>query len=246
VSLDKIPSKVCRDCGLEKALAEFWASKVSSDGRALYCIPCFKLRNTASAIRRAARDGRELRTRRPRPAGIPQGHKFCPRCEAVLPLEDFVRNRTTKSGYGGYCRPCQNAKAAESIARRHGSTRHYHLRQRYGIGADVVDLMLETQGWRCLICAAGLTSKTAHVDHDHATGAVRGILCFNCNGGLGQFRDNPARLRRAADYVSCGSIFVVSHAEWRARKVPATADPESPLERALRARLADADFGTAS
>jgi Recombination endonuclease VII len=234
--LDKTPSKVCRDCLLEKPAAEFWASKVSPDGRAPYCIPCFKIRNTASGVRRAAREGRTIRTRQPRPAGIPEGYRFCPRCEEVLPQDRFVRNRTTKSGYGSYCRPCQNAKASESIARRHGSTRHYHLKQRYGIGADEVELMLDAQRWRCLICAAGLTAKTAHVDHDHATGAVRGILCFNCNGGL----------RRAADYVSCGSVFVLSHAEWRARTRPATADPASPLERILHARLADADFGTAS
>jgi hypothetical protein len=246
MSLDKTPSKVCRDCLVEKPAAEFWASKVSPDGHAPYCIPCFKIRNTASAVRRAAREGRTIRTRRPRPAEIPAGYRFCPRCEEVLPQDRFVRNRTTKSGFGSYCRPCQNAKTSESIARRHGTTRHYHLKQRYGIGADVVELMLDAQKWRCLICATGLTAKTAHVDHDHATGAVRGILCFNCNGGLGQFRDNPAWLRQAADYVSCGPLYVVSHAEWRARRRPTNPDPASPFERILRARLADADFGSAS
>ncbi|WP_245712906.1 endonuclease domain-containing protein [Micromonospora nigra] len=40
-----------------------------------------------------------------------------------------------------------------------------------------------------------------HLDHDHRTGGVRGILCFNCNGGLGRFRDSPARLARAITYL---------------------------------------------
>ena len=48
--------------------------------------------------------------------------------------------------------------------------------------------MLAEQGGLCAICKS---APAAHVDHDHATGAVRALLCFNCNGGLGQFKDNP-------------------------------------------------------
>jgi hypothetical protein len=58
--------------------------------------------------------------------------------------------------------------------------------------------MLDKQNGMCAICQ---TAPAAHVDHDHETGAVRALLCFNCNGGLGQFRDDPAVLRAAADYV---------------------------------------------
>jgi hypothetical protein len=60
------------------------------------------------------------------------------------------------------------------------------------------DVMLEAQRGLCAICRA---APAVHVDHDHATDAVRELLCFNCNGGLGQFRDDPAVLRAAADYV---------------------------------------------
>ena len=58
--------------------------------------------------------------------------------------------------------------------------------------------MLAEQGGLCAICGV---APAAHVDHDHETGAVRALLCFNCNGGLGQFKDDPAVLRAAAGYV---------------------------------------------
>ncbi|MGY1835919.1 endonuclease VII domain-containing protein [Blastococcus sp. SYSU DS0510] len=58
--------------------------------------------------------------------------------------------------------------------------------------------MLEEQNGVCAICRA---APAQHVDHDHATGAVRALLCFNCNGGLGQFRDDPWLMRMASFYV---------------------------------------------
>ena len=79
-----------------------------------------------------------------------------------------------------------------------GGERTYHLRRRYGITAEEADAMLEEQGGVCAICRA---APAAHVDHDHSTGRVRALLCFNCNGGLGQFRDDPCLLQAAAFYV---------------------------------------------
>jgi hypothetical protein len=55
--------------------------------------------------------------------------------------------------------------------------------------------MLLTQGGICAICKG---APAARVDHDHVTGAVRALLCFNCIGGLGQFKDDPTFLHAAA------------------------------------------------
>jgi hypothetical protein len=60
--------------------------------------------------------------------------------------------------------------------------------------------MSARQGGRCPICERDLGDKP-QVDHDHKTGEVGALLCFNCNGGLGQFGDDPERLRQAALYL---------------------------------------------
>jgi hypothetical protein len=61
-----------------------------------------------------------------------------------------------------------------------------------------VEWMILQQRGVCAICR---TRKALHVDHDHATGRVRGILCFNCNRGIGKFGDDPALLRNAIAYI---------------------------------------------
>ncbi len=78
------------------------------------------------------------------------------------------------------------------------------LKNKFGITPEQYDTMLAAQGGHCAICPAtkpGGRAKFFHVDHDHATKKVRGLLCHNCNTGLGMFRDNVNFLRVAVDYL---------------------------------------------
>jgi hypothetical protein len=78
-----------------------------------------------------------------------------------------------------------------------------HLRKSFGLSVEDYDALLASQGGVCAICGKHPNDapKRFHVDHDHATGAVRGILCHTCNQGLGQFKDDVARMRAAVAYL---------------------------------------------
>lgn len=80
--------------------------------------------------------------------------------------------------------------------------RQYHLRVKYGLTLD----QLNDLGSVCMICGVTLgayhTATSRHVDHDHQTGVIRGVLCGQCNRGLGYFKDSQALLSRAIAYLN--------------------------------------------
>lgn len=73
----------------------------------------------------------------------------------------------------------------------------------HGLTQAQYDAMYAAQGGVCAICGTDNWHpwSTPSIDHDHATGEVRGLLCGSCNAGLGHFRDDPERMRRAALYI---------------------------------------------
>lgn len=194
-SRDRDGQRQCRDCGEWKILDDFHSSLRRPGGRGSYCKPCFNERAKASYARRiAAQEGRAVR----QGVAVPEGHKSCADCGQIKPLSDFPRNRSDTTGYATYCKPCHNSRGRESKARLYGGSREYHLRRRYGMTQEDFEMRLAWQGGVCAICGA---PDPEHVDHDHEFGNVRGILCFNCNGGLGQFKDNEQSLARAIEYL---------------------------------------------
>ncbi len=85
-----------------------------------------------------------------------------------------------------------------SVVRRTKYYREVMRYQRYGVSKEWFE---ERFTGKCEICFEPIGTFSAHIDHCHATGEVRGILCGLCNKGLGQFKDNPAALIRAAKYL---------------------------------------------
>jgi len=76
--------------------------------------------------------------------------------------------------------------------------------RRYGITLKEREIIIDKQNGRCLICDKKLdrtNKRKSHVDHNHDTGEVRGILCFHCNTGLGNFEENISLLERAIEYI---------------------------------------------
>lgn len=73
--------------------------------------------------------------------------------------------------------------------------------KKYGLTEERFNEMLSEQAHKCLGCALPLTRHTARIDHDHATGRVRGLLCNPCNWALGHAKDNPTVLRALAAYL---------------------------------------------
>jgi hypothetical protein len=83
--------------------------------------------------------------------------------------------------------------------------RRLHLRRRFGMTIEDYESMLAAQEGGCAICddepGVGRSMRI-----DHVGDSVRGLLCVRCNHGLGQFKDDPERLLRAAEYITLGGF----------------------------------------
>jgi hypothetical protein len=84
------------------------------------------------------------------------------------------------------------------------TSRDRYLRRTYGITEAQYGDLFDAGDGGCWICGRPPKNRALHVDHDHKTGRVRGLLCWRCNRGLQQYSDRPAILRDAASYLESG------------------------------------------
>jgi hypothetical protein len=223
--------KRCLDCSEEKPLEDFPPSKKNRDGRVSYCRECMAVRHRESRDRR--RGGPSSRVVDTRPLAS-RTSKWCSDCQQDKPLAEFGSNRASSDGRTSYCKPCHNERTKAGKERLYGGAREYHLRHRYGITGAQYDQLVADQGGVCALCRQ---REPQHVDHDHLTGRVRGVLCSCCNQGLGNFRDDAATLRLAAEYVERLSVQKVREAPGVYRLVPPQ-EPHTPSAADLAPLLA--------
>lgn len=153
--------------------------------------------------------------------------RTCSKCGEEKPLSAFARQRR---GWRGDCKACRRAytaawssenpervrqassawrkanpdKIAAMNERGRGAQREKRKHRtvaKYGITLNDYQQLLAEQGGGCAICGESEEGKALAVDHCHKSGCIRGLLCQNCNNGLGRFGDDPNLLDRAAAYV---------------------------------------------
>jgi hypothetical protein len=129
--------------------------------------------------------------------------KTCKRCHESKSFSQFNKEKRRSDGFHGECRPCQRIRWKARPKNSTEQCRERHLKE-YGLTHETFKELFEKQDGKCAICKTSSFSGRSvhpHVDHDHSTGRVRGLLCSNCNTALGKFRDSRDMLRAAIQYL---------------------------------------------
>lgn len=137
--------------------------------------------------------------------------KVCPDCGVEKALTEFYPRYGGRPGVSSYCKKCESKRA---MARHRRDPEHarkvqreWRRRTKYGLTQEQVEEM-DARGV-CDVCgrsaeevaANGRSGERLHIDHDHETGVVRGVLCKHCNSALGLAGDDPERLIALAAYL---------------------------------------------
>ncbi|HEY6432137.1 MAG TPA: endonuclease VII domain-containing protein [Acetobacteraceae bacterium] len=139
----------------------------------------------------------------------------CRECRRKLPLSEFHELSTTFLGHRTVCKECTSERAMAWADANPDRVLDTRLRKKFGIALEQYTALLAEQGGVCAICGeppaivnyrqsrrqGRQTRPRLVVDHDHATGKVRGLLCVHCNRGIGFLKDNPDIVRFALKYL---------------------------------------------
>lgn len=201
---------MCSLCGEDKPKTEFIGSNDNITWVRERCSPCYKLAKNLFHT--------------------DDGQKLCRKCSTLKSLDQFGNDKKKADKLRTHCKSC-NSKAykdwyysdvdnSRAVSQNWRDTnkqkrkeiwQDYYLQDKasklkknYGIEYEDYLLMLEDQNFKCLTCNSDfskMASRKIHLDHNHSTGEIRGILCHNCNIALGLLKEDIAVLKRMILYI---------------------------------------------
>jgi len=130
--------------------------------------------------------------------------KNCNKCNTIKELENFyftINEKTKTKYYHSRCIQCYNIYD-------YNIDKNIKLKKAYGITLDQYNNMLSKQDGKCMICLSDNSGfyqnkkKAFAVDHCHTTGKIRGLLCSDCNTGIGLLKENIDLLNNAIKYLN--------------------------------------------
>lgn len=155
---------------------------------------------------------------------VVDGKVECKDCSTWKALDEYPKDKNSFLGIYSYCSICTNirarenhrkirAKGAENWDEHRKAYRNRYYKKTYGITLEDFEKIFKDQGCKCAICLCDLDidleSKKAHLDHNHATGQIRQILCVRCNKGIGYLQEDLIIMESAIEYLKKHSEEVI-------------------------------------
>jgi hypothetical protein len=136
------------------------------------------------------------------------GWKKCYLCKTIKECDSFYKSKTGAQKRRGECKQCSNNVTKNYQAKypelKKTYDQNHRLKNIFGITIEQYTELGNKHGWKCCICEKTETEnkRKLAIDHDHSTGRIRGILCGNCNRGIGNLKDSVSLLQKAINYLT--------------------------------------------
>ena len=134
--------------------------------------------------------------------------KTCRVCKEILSVERYHNKQHGKYGKDTICKVCSKKKTYAyrqnemSPLSKYTIARKSELKNKYGLTLEDYEKLFESQNGVCAICEKReQQNKLLAVDHNHKTGAIRGLLCSLCNTAIGKLNDDPILIKKALNYL---------------------------------------------
>lgn len=136
--------------------------------------------------------------------------RICTRCKQLLPITKYNKVKNGNKGYSCRCSKCiyESYQKNRSDKKKY-ATKLYQIKYYYNLDKTQYEALVEEAQNSCMICKKKEKDLTTGlcIDHCHTDNGVRGLLCQDCNRGLGMFKDNLDFLQNAIDYLKSGKRY---------------------------------------